>query len=258
MSVTTRSPLQVSFDKIGVARCFARRLSRLQRMSEADIDAAVSGLRVEAPLPSHVDVAPRGCVSVVLSGIVCRYSLLSDGQRQLNGFILPGDVCEYGFLSDCSLSQRLMTLGQSQLGYIDLTMFTHIAERYPNVMSAMLRGVAADFAMLQQLVLSLGRRTALERVAHLMCELHYRFGQVDLLDEGAFKFPVTQAEIGECLGLSTVHVNRTVQEIRRQGLIHMQAGAVLVRDLPRLREMARFDPAYLNPRPFDLRTDRVA
>ena len=250
--------MQVSFDRIGIGRPFARRLSRLQRVSEADIEAVLAGLRIESPLASHVDLAPRGCVTVVLSGMLCRYTLLSDGQRQVNGFLLPGDVCEYGFLSDGSASQRLMTLGKCQLGSIDLAMFTHIAERYPNVMSAMLRCVAVDFATMQQLVLSLGRRTALERVAHLLCELHFRYELVDLLEEGAFRFPVTQAEIGECLGLSTVHVNRTVQEIRHRGLLQMHGGMVRVLDLPRLRELAGFDPGYLTPRPFDLRAGRVA
>jgi CRP-like cAMP-binding protein len=92
---------------------------------------------------------------------------------------------------------------------------------------------------------SLGRRTALERTAHLFCELQLRLGVVGLATEREYALPITQAELAECLGLTSVHVNRVLKELRERELVEFRSGRVTILDLPQLRRAAEFDPVYL-------------
>jgi len=97
-------------------------------------------------------------------------------------------------------------------------------------------------------MLGLGRREAYGRLAHLLCELYVRLKAVGLTNGDGYVFPLTQAEFGDALGLSTVHVNRTLQELRGEGLITLRNGSVTVLDWDRLREAGEFDPTYLHLR----------
>ena len=93
--------------------------------------------------------------------------------------------------------------------------------------------------------MSLGRRSAIARLAHLFCELHVRLDLVGLAEGLEYDLSLTQAEISECLGLTSVHVNRTLKELREGGLAEFRAGRVTILDLAGLRRVAEFDPAYL-------------
>ena len=96
-------------------------------------------------------------------------------------------------------------------------------------------------------IVSLGRRSATERLAHLFCELQLRLALVDLADANGYDMPVTQADIADMLGLTPVHVNRSLQDLRRSGLIALRDRRLILRDLAALRELALFDPDYLHP-----------
>ena len=101
-------------------------------------------------------------------------------------------------------------------------------------------------ALQHERVVSLGRRAAIERMAHLLCELHARLRMVGLADEKSFPLPLTQADLGEALGLSSVHVNRTLQELRGAGLIALRDRRLTILDDRGLRAVALFDPTYLH------------
>jgi CRP-like cAMP-binding protein len=102
-----------------------------------------------------------------------------------------------------------------------------------------------DAAIQREWTLSMGRRSAIARMAHLFCELDVRLAIVGLAENHSYDFPLTQVEIGECLGLTSVHVNRTLQELRRRGLLELQARRLQIYDLTALKNLADFDPAYL-------------
>ena len=139
-------------------------------------------------------------------------------------------------------------MAPSQIGRISTQTFSELAETYPRIMRATLRAAATEAAMAHERVISLGLRTAVERVAHLLCEIWYRLDVVGLVGPGnSYDFPITQAELGETLGLSTVHVNRTLQVLRRDEIITMRNGKVTISDLVRLHEQAGFDASYLQP-----------
>jgi len=120
-----------------------------------------------------------------------------------------------------------------------------MTERYPRLTRIYWFLTNLDAAIHREWTLSLGRRTALARMAHLFCELNVRLGIVGLAEENSFDFPLTQSELSECLGLTSVHVNRTLQEMRRTGLVEAESRRVRILDLDGLKGAAEFDDSYL-------------
>jgi CRP-like cAMP-binding protein len=92
---------------------------------------------------------------------------------------------------------------------------------------------------------SLGRRTAIARMANLFCELHIRLGIVGMTEGDSYRLDLTQLELSECLGLTSVHVNRVLRELREQGALEFRSGRVMIQNLTLLRQIAEFDPSYL-------------
>ena len=112
--------------------------------------------------------------------------------------------------------------------------------------SALLWGTLVDEAILREWLVNVGSRSAVERLAHLFCELLVRLRAVDRTEGDSFELPVTQAELGDTTGLSNVHVNRSLQELRRQGLIELKGRRLTILNLPRLRAVAEFRSNYLH------------
>ena len=108
--------------------------------------------------------------------------------------------------------------------------------------------VAIDGAVFREWMLGLGRRSAYEKVAHLLCELLLRLKSIGLANDNRYELPPTQTDLGDALGLSTVHVNRVLQELRGEGLIRSNGRMLIVVDVERLKQAAQFDPAYLHMR----------
>ncbi len=101
-------------------------------------------------------------------------------------------------------------------------------------------------AIHREWMLSLGRRTAVARTAHLFCELFIRFELVGMTEGGSYRLPITQTDLAECLGLTAVHVNRTLKVLREQGLVAFRGGTVTIHDMAGLKRVAEFSPAYLS------------
>jgi CRP-like cAMP-binding protein len=128
-----------------------------------------------------------------------------------------------------------------------LDLIGNAARSSPRIGEALWWDLLMASAIEREHVVSLGRRSASERMGHLFCELHLRLEMVGLLDGLGYDMPVTQADLGDLLGLSTVHVNRSLQELRRAGLISLQGRHLTIQDLDGLRELSFFDAAYLRP-----------
>ena len=238
-------PMQAQTDP---TRQLARRFARLEALSPGEVDTLCRLVRRIARIPAYEEVAKEAGreVSVLLSGIACQVRLLGSGRRQITSLIVPGDICDYGFLTGDAAQGTIMALTPSHVGRIAIGSLTELCDHYPRMMRAVLRGAATVGAISQERVISLGLRTALERVAHLLCEMHARLDAVGLVSDGnSYDLPLTQAELGEALGLSTVHINRTLQVLRRNGTITMRNGVVAIDDLEGLRREGGFDPAYL-------------
>lgn len=231
---------------------FVRRLNALYPL-QAHEATAIAGLVHETITvgPHHLileDGRPAREAFVLLEGLACHYRVLDTARRQMTGFVVPGDLCDFGFLSSSPVRQCVMSMGRAVLGRIDLSQLSAVGSQLPNIIVAAMRAASIEQASARELVISLGARDAQQRLAHFLCEIHHRLKIVGLVtNSGRFELTLTQAELGEALGLSTVHVNRTIQQLRKKKLITMAQGQVTVLDWQGLAATASFDARYLRP-----------
>ncbi len=188
---------------------------------------------------------PTTC-TVVLAGFLCRYKLLPDGKRQIMGFYIPGDLPDLQSLHLEVMDHNLGTLVPSTIALIPHESFRAIMRRHDNIAAALWRDTLVDAAIFREWMVGLGRRSARGRIAHLLCELLVRSRAMGLTTDRSYELPITQAELGDALGLSTVHVNRVLQELRSEKLIVLRSGLLSIPDWESLKEAGEFDPAYLH------------
>ncbi|HZU50651.1 MAG TPA: Crp/Fnr family transcriptional regulator [Sphingomicrobium sp.] len=182
---------------------------------------------------------------LLLSGWLARAKDLPSGQRQIAELHVAGDFADLHGFSLKYLDHDVITITRARIGLVPHERLKELTERFPHLTRIYWALTNIDAAIQREWTLSLGRRSAIARMAHLLCELNVRLGLVDLTQGNSFDFPLTQVEFGECLGLTSVHVNRTLQELRRRGLIELQSRRVTIFDLEALKGVAEFDNAYL-------------
>jgi|SRR5687768_886473 len=183
--------------------------------------------------------------TLLIDGLMCRYKDLRDGQRQITELHVSGDFADLHSFTLKRLDHNLMTLTPCRVGIVPHDRLQAITEAHPHLTRLYWFMTNLDAAIHREWELSLGRRSALARIAHLFCELNVRLGVVGLAESGGYGLPLTQTDIAECLGLTSVHVNRTLKELRARGLVEFRGKRVVIQDLPALERAAEFDPAYL-------------
>ena len=184
-------------------------------------------------------------VQLVLDGFACRYKTLHDGKRSIFAYLLPGDFCDLNVFILKAMDHTIATLGPCAVVAIPRGRILDLMAR-PAIARALWWATLVDEATLREWLVNLGHRDAGTRIAHLFCELHLRLKSVGLSDGGEFALPLTQTDIADTMGLSTVHVNRTLQSLRAQGLITLKSGHLVIHDIERLREVSGFNPNYLH------------
>ena len=179
---------------------------------------------------------------IVGAGWACRLRVLPDGRRQIVSFFLPGDTIGLSEVHHPAIQSTIVAM--TDLRLLNSTRLAEAIDRadqsVPNIIQACRMSVIWMQARLLDQILRLGRLTALERMAHLLLELHYRMEDVGLAQDGRFPLPLTQSQFGEALGLSLVHVNRTLQQLRRENLIELRPGRVAILDRERLELLCDF------------------
>jgi CRP-like cAMP-binding protein len=183
--------------------------------------------------------------TVLLDGLIGRYKDLSGGQRQITELHVSGDFVDLHSFTLKVLDHNLMTLTPCRIAEVPHAALERVTERFPHLTRVLWFCTNLDACIHREWELSLGRRSAIQRTAHLFCELHVRLGIVGLATDAGFALPITQAVLAECLGLTPVHVNRVLRELREARLVAFRAGTVELTDLPGLRRVAEFDPGYL-------------
>jgi CRP-like cAMP-binding protein len=173
---------------------------------------------------------------IVGAGWACRLRVLPDGRRQIVGFFLPGDTIGLNELQHPAVQSTILAMTPLKLlnaGRL-AEAIGRADETLRNIAQACRLELVCKQAQLLDHVMRLGRLTALERMAHLILELHDRMQDAGLAHDGRFALPLTQSQFGEALGLSLVHVNRTIQQLRRDRLIELRSGSVAILDRERL------------------------
>lgn len=241
-----------------------RRLSQLARFARDEIEllrgacASVEDVAALTQLFAEGDRLSK--VMVLVSGWACQLRILSDGRRQIFGFLLPGDL----FGSWCgSASIAQTTAVMLKAGRVaDVThlrdLLLEAPQRYPGLSSALASLQSLHEGYLLNHLVRLGRQTAYERVASLLLELNHRLAVVGLVDGASSPLPLTQEILADTLGLSIVHINRTLQQLRRDGLLDVKGSSLRLLDPAQLTAIAEFQPPCAPPAAQDWRNFRIA
>lgn len=226
-------------------------LSRYMPLNAED-RAALTMLQV-GPICSKEargDLAREGenpnVIRLLLSGWACRYKDLPDGRRQIVGFFLPGDFCDLSVYILSELDHSIGALTPVQYFEILPHQFQQVIEARPHLLRALLWHEMVASGIQREWLLSIGQRTPEERLSHLFVELYLRLKAVGQAQDHCFDFPITQHHLAEAIGISLVHVNRTLQEMRRKGLIELAERQLRILDFEKLKRIAMFNNNYLH------------
>jgi CRP-like cAMP-binding protein len=185
-------------------------------------------------------------VHLIVKGWAASYALLPNGARQITGFLIPGDFGDLHVTVLGHMDHGIVALTSCKVSYIDGDELDHVALRNSRLTCAMLWSTLVDEAVLRQWVVNVGRRDAHSRIAHILCELHARMSMVGLVDADRLALPLTQTDLADATGLTAVHINRTLQRLRKEGLIEVGSGMLKIMDVGALKEAGGFDDAYLH------------
>jgi CRP-like cAMP-binding protein len=188
---------------------------------------------------------PSECC-LLIEGFACRYKLTEEGKRQIFSFHTPGDIPDLQSLHLKVMDHSLKTLTPCTVAFIPHESIAELTRRCPRAGDVLWRDTLIDAAVFREWMLGIGRRSAYTRIAHVLCEVFIRLKAVGLTSGYECEFPITQTEIGDALGLSAVHVNRSLQELRADGLIELRRGTLTILDWDRFKKAGEFDATYLH------------
>lgn len=221
---------------------------RLSNEDTAALDRIWNGTRHSIMAQSDIvrEGEPPRVIRVVLNGWACRYSLLEDGRRQITGFFLPGDIFDLNNFVLKKMDHSIRALSMVQCVSLSHLEFEKLTFGRPRIMQALWWETLVSAAIQREWTVNLGQRSALERLAHLLCELHIRLKVIGLVLDDTFDFPVTQLELADTLGLTAVHVSRTLKTLRSRNLIRLEDHQLQILDFGELCRIAMFDANYLH------------
>lgn len=186
-------------------------------------------------------------VFLLLEGWAFRYKQLEDGSRQIMAYLVPGDLCDIRIFLFEEMDHSIGLLSDAKVVKIPSAEMLDLMDRFPRIERALMWATLVDESTLREWLLNVGQRNALQRISHLFCELCVRLTVVQLVDGSAsFALPLTQAEIADTTGMTTVHVNRSLQRLRNDGLIKTANGKLTILDFDRLATLAGFNDTYLH------------
>jgi CRP-like cAMP-binding protein len=191
---------------------------------------------------------PEVC-AIVVSGMCCRYKVVGDGDRQIMSFHIPGDAPDVQSLFLKTMDHSLGTLDGATILHVPHANMFKLFDAAPRVQQRFWHWTLIEASIFREWIANVGARDAYSRIAHLLCESITRLKAVGLSDGATCELPITQTEIADATGLSSVHVNRSLQTLRKNGLISFRSGSLTALNWPGLVEAGDFDPAYLHISP---------
>lgn len=227
-----------------------RNLEYRDHLSEEERELLDAGLTRVRTIAAGTDIVCEGdrpsesCL--VLSGLSVRYNLMNDGSRQISAFHIPGDFVDLHSLLLGKMDHNVGAITEATVAFVPHTYLREIAAAHPHLGRMLWLSTLIDAAMHRRWIVAAGRLDAAGRVAHFLCEVFERMRVVGLTEGMAFRLPISQSVLGDAMGLSLVHVNRTIQKLRSLGLIRWQTDVVEIVDWNGLQEISEFDPDYLN------------
>lgn len=223
-----------------------KRLAPLSAQDEQTLDGFVQNTKLFSPGDEIAFPGEQGQhLPVVIEGLVSRSRRVSGERRQITAFLLPGDMCDPHCFALNHGRHRLSAVGVSRVAMVATQDIEQAILGDSALGRGLWRSTQREGAIALEWVVMLGRLDAMARTAHLICELQARLEMVGLADSNTFEMPITQRLLADVLGLSVVHVNRTMRRLQNDGLLRMRHAVIEIADAARLRDLAEFDPAYL-------------
>jgi CRP-like cAMP-binding protein len=235
-----------------LAELFLRKLDSIHALDQDDREAVnrlplqIASLKADQDIVREGDRPSRSCF--LMDGLACWSKSTGAGKRQILSFQIPGDLPDMQSIHLTTLDSTLATLSPCRVAFIQHEPLLGICRQRPNVASAFWRMTLVDAAIFREWVTNIGSRQAYGRISHLLCEMVVRLGAVGLADDHVCELPITQGELADATGLSTVHVNRTLQALRRRKLIRWKDSKFEVLDWEGLQEAGDFNASYLHLR----------
>jgi CRP-like cAMP-binding protein len=237
---------RISFPDTAVAS----KLEAFTRLSADDKAALGQVSRNMRSVEARRDLISEGdkprFVHLVLDGWGCRYKQLPDGKRQIVAIFVPGDFCDVNVYILKYMDHSIGAITRLKVAMITPEEMSALTSERPRITQALWWHELVTAAIQREWTLNLGQRSAYERLAHLLVELYIRLKTVGRANDGRCDFPLTQNDLADATGLTAVHVNRTLQELRRDNLIELDRKQLQILDLSRMMDVSMFNPNYLH------------
>ena len=231
---------------------FIDKLCGFGQLSQNEVDALRAATAKPRKFAARRDLIREGDrpgpVFVVLEGWACRYKILPKGTRQVLAYLMPGDSCDLHIGLLAEMDHSIQTVTPALVATIERAEMEAMIDKHRGVAKAMYTGQLIDEGTMRAWITSMGRRASIERVAHLMCELYLRARNIGLPTEPAFALPLSQLLLADSLGMTPVHLNRVLKELRLTGAMTLKRGSLLITDPVKLVQIAGFDENYLHRR----------
>lgn len=227
-----------------------RKLERERKLSEAEKSAVLNLRVVIRQMEADHDIVrerdrPSQCC-LVLDGWLQRYQILGNGSRQIFSFHIAGDIPDLQSLHLRTMDHNLSTVMQSSVALVQHESVRELIRNFPRLGDILWGDTLIDAAIFRQWMIGMGRKQAAPRITHLICEMFTKKRAVGLAKDNTCNFPLTQSTIADALGLSTVHTNRSLMELRDRGFIALESRRLTIFKWDELQEFAEFDPLYLH------------
>jgi CRP-like cAMP-binding protein len=183
---------------------------------------------------------------LVLEGFVSTSKEVEDGKRQIMFFSIPGDMPTLMSHPDLPLDTDIQAMSACRLAAFDSRELYGLSLRFPRIGHIFWASALVFAAIHREWIVNVGHRSAISRLAHLFCEMAVRLETYGLAREGSYELPLTQVHLSDAIGLSRIHMNRSLQELRRQDLLTFENGRLIIHDWERLVEVGHFRPDYLS------------
>ncbi|MET0179903.1 MAG: Crp/Fnr family transcriptional regulator [Novosphingobium sp.] len=227
-----------------------RRLSLISPLSAEDETAVLAlphtlrSLENAQYVVREGDRATLSCL--VLDGFAIRHKVTSEGGRQILNVHMAGDMVDLQNSLLEVADHNVQALSKLKAAFIPREAIIELAFERPAVGKALWLETLVEGSIAREWIVNVGRRSALQRIAHLLCEFAYRLGAVGLDQACEYELPMTQEQIADTVGLTPVHVNRTLKEIDRLGLTRRTKKSIAITDLAKLARYADFRSTYLH------------
>jgi CRP-like cAMP-binding protein len=242
MAAAICNEVMMTFEKF----LMGRRRDQLTQQDLAALEGAAGEVReLPARATFILQGEPISVSTYLVEGYMCRYMDDRKGERQLVAVHIPGDFVDLHAYPLKYLDHDIATITACRIAQVPHSRLNTIMAERPGMAKLLWFSTLLDAAMHREWIFRLGRLPAIQRLGHFLSEVEVRLRAVGLSDGTAFALPMTQTDLAETCGMTAVHVNRMLRELRERGLVQMQGGAVHIMDRPGLYRLSEFDPGYL-------------